>query len=54
LMRVPTTKVVLIGKQPVMLIERFDRYWATTGTWRSNRLLKTAKNCFAEWCLIFS
>ena len=31
-MRVPTTKVVLIGKQPVMLIERFDRYWATTGT----------------------
>jgi len=28
-MRVPTTKVVLIGKQPVMLIERFDRYWAT-------------------------
>ncbi|WP_341237988.1 HipA domain-containing protein [uncultured Limnobacter sp.] len=28
-MRVPTTKIVLIGKQPVMLIERFDRYWST-------------------------
>ena len=28
-MRVPTTRVVLIGEQPVMLIERFDRYWST-------------------------
>lgn len=29
-MRVPATKVVEIGKQPVMLIKRFDRYWAGT------------------------
>lgn len=29
-MRVPATKVVGIGKQPVMLIKRFDRYWAGT------------------------
>lgn len=31
-MRVPTTKVVDIGQQPVMLIQRFDRYWVNTGT----------------------
>lgn len=30
-MRVPTTKVIRIGQQPVMLIERFDRYWTSTG-----------------------
>ena len=29
-MRVPATKVVEIGQQPVMLIERFDRYWIDT------------------------
>lgn len=25
-----------------------------TGTWISNQLPPTAKNCFAEWCSIFS
>lgn len=29
-MQVPRTKVVKIGNQPVMLIERFDRYWVSS------------------------
>lgn len=30
---VPEVKYLDIGGRPVMLIRRFDRYWATAGTW---------------------